>query len=501
MTSPAASAPRAKPAPGTTPAGSAGLLGGFRLIPAFERDPGYVTFACTTAGKLYLLGLFGMGLAIQNGARYAVILSAILGGATFLPQHRRLVLTGGTLLWLVANPFWFDWSLPEHVGKISTLAGGLNLRALYITGLVGVFGFGALVIGWARRHPQSLLCTQPVLTLGIFYAAMLLFASYGAPDGARLAAWLFLVAFGAYFWFFAYALSDQRTRDGDSVALEFGTFHPFWGSTTTPLPKGAAYLRRIEAKDAQELAVSQWKALKLFIWVCVLSFCNLVFTKLIHGAFHIPTFQDAFDRGAAHAPYPVYVCWLALIAAFAENLLVTSVWGHTVIACCRMAGFRALRNTYRPLAARTIAEFWNRYYFYFKELLVEFFFYPTFFRFFKGRTRLRLAAATFAAAGLGNMFFHFIRDVGYVAQLGLWRALMGFRVYAFYCLVLSTGIVISQLRNKAPRRTARWFRAPLFQRLGVVLFYCLLQVFDVTGRSHPISTHLAYLLHLFGIGR
>ena len=95
MTSPAASAPRAKPAPGTTPAGSAGLLGGFRLIPAFERDPGYVTFACTTAGKLYLLGLFGMGLAIQNGARYAVILSAILGGATFLPQHRRLVLVSG----------------------------------------------------------------------------------------------------------------------------------------------------------------------------------------------------------------------------------------------------------------------------------------------------------------------------------------------------------------------------------------------------------------------
>src|SRR5207247_2697015 len=113
------------------------------------------------------------------------------------------------------------------------------------------------------------------------------------------------------------------------------------------------------------------------------------------------------------------------IADCSENVIVIYVWGHTMIACFRMSGFRALRNNYRPLAARTIAEFLNRYYFYFKELLVEFFFYPTFFRFFKGRTRLRLAAATFAAAGLGNMFFHFIRDVGYVAQLGLWRALMG----------------------------------------------------------------------------
>ena len=36
-----------------------------------------------------------------------------------------------------------------------------------------------------------------------------------------------------------------------------------------------------------------------------------------------------------------------------------------MIACVRMAGFRALRNTYRPLESRTVAEFWNRYAFYF----------------------------------------------------------------------------------------------------------------------------------------
>ena len=165
-----------------------------------------------------------------------------------------------------------------------------------------------------------------------------------------------------------------------------------------------------------------------------------------------------------------------------------------------MAGFGALRNTYRPLTARTIAEFWNRYYFYFKELLVDFFFYPTFFRLFKGRTQLRLAAATFAAAGLGNMFFHFIRDIGYVPRLGLWRALLGFHVYAFYCLVLSTGIIISQLRTARRRAQtpSRW--SPFKSQFGVLLFFCLLQVFDDTGRTHPITVHLAFFLHLFGIG-
>lgn len=499
MMSAAANAPKAESAPGTTSAAPPGLLNGFRLIPAFERDPGHINFACTTCGKLYLVIIFGIGLAIRNGFRDGLILTAILGLATFLPQHRRLVLTGGTLVWLVANPLWFSWILPKPPGNVSTLPGGLSLPTLAGISLAAVFVFGALVTAWARRHPRSFFCTKPVLSLGLMYGAILLFASYGGPYDAQLAAWLFLTAFGGYFWFIAYAVADQRTRDRDSVGRELGTFHPFWGSTSTPLPKGAAYLRRIQAKDAQELAVSQWKAVKLFIWACLLSFFNQVFTRLVHGPFQIPTFQEAFDRGAAHAPYPVYVCWLVLLAAFAENLFSMSVWGHTIIACCRMAGFRALRNTYRPLTARTIAEFWNRYYFYFKELLVEFFFYPTFFRFFKGRARLRLAAATFAAAGLGNMFFHFIRDIGYIPRMGLWRALVGFHVYAFYCLVLSTGIIISQLRPaRRPVQTAsRWsqFKSPF----GVLLFFCLLQVFDDTARTHPITVHLAFFLHLFGI--
>ncbi len=92
-------------------------------------------------------------------------------------------------------------------------------------------------------------------------------------------------------------------------------------------------------------------------------------------------------------------------------MLTLSIWGHIIIATCRMAGFKALRNTWSPLQSKTIAEFWNRYYYYFKELLVEFFFYPTFLRFFKTKPRLRMFMATMAAAGLGNMLYHFFRDI------------------------------------------------------------------------------------------
>jgi len=292
---------------------------------------------------------------------------------------------------------------------------------------------------------------------------------------------------------------DQQDKDRNSVGVQLGTFHPFWGSSTTPIPKGAAYLRRIESKNPIDLAVTQLKALKLILWAAVLSVGYSFWVKILHGVLHIPTLQEALDLSIARTPCPWCVCWLVIITAFVENLLALSIWGHKCVACCRMAGFRALRNTYSPLRATTIAEFWNRYYFYFKELLVDFFFYPTFFRYFKGRRRLRIAAATFMAAGFGNLFFHFIRDIGYVAELGLRQALLGYHVYAFYCLALSTGIVASQLRKKAHREKQPGPWRVLSPRFGVIAFYCLLQIFDDTGRNRLITAHFIFLLHLFGI--
>ncbi len=88
---------------------------------------------------------------------------------------------------------------------------------------------------------------------------------------------------------------------------------------------------------------------------------------------------------------PVLIAWASVFAHFAEALLMMTIFGNIIIACARMAGFNLLRNTYRPLESRTVAEFWNRYY-YFMELLVEFFFLPAFTRYFKQHRRLRVFA-------------------------------------------------------------------------------------------------------------
>jgi hypothetical protein len=304
-------------------------------------------------------------------------------------------------------------------------------------------------------------------------------------------------------WFFCYTLTDRNSRDREPVPLQAGLWRPAWMAATasgTPFAKGAAYLRRIEAHTTEELAVTQIKGLKLLLWALFLRVGQLVFEYLIYRKLGIPEFEAAFSRSIAGHPFAWYWNCLSLAAAFLVSLLQMSVWGHEIIACARMSGFRALRNTYRPLESRTLAEFWNRFYFYFKELLVDMFFYPTYLRYFKKHPRVRMAAATIMAAGVGNALFHFLRDISVVAELGWWRAVAGFQTYLFYTFVLAAGISISQLRGKPKDDPSRsWLRRRLAPALCVTGFYCLIHVFDDTNRTYGLREHLVFVGRLFGL--
>jgi D-alanyl-lipoteichoic acid acyltransferase DltB (MBOAT superfamily) len=184
-----------------------------------------------------------------------------------------------------------------------------------------------------------------------------------------------------------------------------------------------------------------------------------------------------------------------------EDLLAISIWGGVIVASARMAGFRLLRNTYRPLEATTLAEFWNRYYFYYKELLVDHFFYPAFFRYFRNHRRLRMFFATFAAACVGNLLFHLIRDIHFVAELGLRKALVGEQSHAFYTFVLAIGVALSQLRPPNKELSRGWLRGRIVPCIWVATFFCVLHVFDAPlDREHSIWQRGEFLFHLVGIG-
>lgn len=180
--------------------------------------------------------------------------------------------------------------------------------------------------------------------------------------------------------------------------------------------------------------------------------------------------------------------------------LYLAVWGHTFIAICRMCGYKTLRNMYKPLQAKTIADFWNRYYFYFKELLVEFFFYPTYFRFFKNRPKIRLFFATLSAATLGVVLYHLLSHIDYIVKHGFFTALQDLHVYIFfYALPLGIAIGLSQLRNSVKPAQAATMVGGMLSTVVVLGFFLLLSIFDGPYRTLEVSPNLKFLLNLFNI--
>lgn len=462
-----------------------------RLAP-FESEPSVIAFVQTPAGRAVLAALFG-GLLYLRLQQWMPLLFA--AASAWLPaRYRRVVVATTGFGLVIADPFWFNMQIFSAIAAREGV-GGISGMAQYAAGL-GLIAVCCGVTGFAAWRRTSLPARRPVLCQLTAQAALMLLCGSGwFQGGVLIGLWAAVLILAPAMWFICYAIVDLR-GPGPAAPL----LRPFWSMSGTPFGKGWNYLSKFEAKTPEQLAVTQLKGTRLLAWALVLDAVRRVLVVTVHGQAGVPVFATVMAVALRGGHSPWYICWASLIAAFAENLLEISVWGHTVIAIARFGGFRLLRNTYRPLESQTIAEFWNRYYFYFKELLVDFFFYPAFLRFFRKSEGLRIAFATFIAACVGNMAYHFTRDSFYISTVGLKQAIIGFQTYAFYCVMLTAGICISQWRSRRRKPGAPSLRRRVTASAGVMLFFCLLHVFDDERRTYSLMDHARFLLQMFGAG-
>ncbi|HEY6476911.1 MAG TPA: hypothetical protein VI456_10045 [Polyangia bacterium] len=451
-----------------------------RLIPPLETYPGMVAFAQKLPGKVLLLA--GFTALLSRLSQSWLLVTPFLVLAAFIPSaHRRTLVAAGTLV--------VAFVLPLRAG------GGLN--ALAGPGLVFLFGAGMYLA--ARRFSRSPLFARPVLLLLGLAAAYLIIV--GARPGLFPAgglAWSVAGAVCQYQWFIGYALLDRMAQPPEPVWKQVGTFAPFWGSTAVPFPKGASNWRRIEARTPEALAISQLKGLKLMLWAVMLAVGFVGFQRAAHQGLGVLSMNDTLLALARGAPLGTGASWAVILCDFLERLFEITIGGHVIIACCRMAGFAALRNTHRPFAARNVADFWNRYNYYFKELAVEFFYYPTFLRYFKRRPRLRRIFAVFATACFGNLYYHFVRESRWIEKLGFFEALRAMDVYAVQCILLAVAISVSQARRTGPQGKG-WLRARALPLATVVISYCLMFAFVDEEFVFPMRVHLRFFARLLGI--
>lgn len=412
------------------------------------------------------------------------------------------------------------------VGIDATLALLAKHKALPIpgdslgAGLVVIAQFALLwVVYRAAANFSSLpaaMRRHPVLALHSSYWALLAVLWLTPPSAGLWRSVLFALAilYPLLLWRCSYMLlAGQYGRmAGTGFADHLFYLWPAYGGAHTPYGKGFAYLSQREAKTTEELARAQLAGIKLLIlalvWCLVLSVYNGIFygpgnelTQVVGGyTLGVPKMASMLELGGKA---PVGLAWASIYGELFERVLKLAIKGHIIVGVLRLCGFNVFRNTYKPLLAESIVEFWNRYYYYFKELLANFFFLPTFAGLGKALRKwpnLRLFASVFAAAFVGNLYYHVIQDSASLAEGLVYRSLSGHKSHAFYCLLLSTGIFVSMLREKNRRGVSPDSRrAPRLVRIvSVWTFFGLIFIWNAGGDA-TFLTRVYFFLGLFGL--
>lgn len=286
---------------------------------------------------------------------------------------------------------------------------------------------------------------------------------------------------------------------------------PFWQVVfVAPIPRGRTDLGHQPIPTPERWDTLQRSGLKLLVWATALNgtqifVSSIVFDVPVANVFafaepfrlHLPDLRELVIGERPLAQVACSSLWLIIVVDFLMHFLRFAYWGHTIISVVRMLGFDAFRNTYRPFESKSLAEFFGRFNFYYKEILWRAFFFPAFRRFFRGRLRARIIFAVFVSVGLGNFLLLLVRDSVLISSLGPLGILQAYSVYAVYCVTLSIALSLSlMLSFDRPRARRRWTQ--VIAVASYVLFFSILRVFD-DAFVGDIHMNLAVFSRLFGL--
>ncbi len=425
------------------------------------------------------------------------------------PVRRRLILAIAAVVVGIKKPL--------GIMEDSRIVGVPEDALAKIGVVIGIFGILWLVYRTAMAFSRlpAMIRRHPQLALHLCFWVFLVMVWTAAP----VAGWLgtvmtgIAVTFPFLLWRCAYLV--QTGQFGRATQTSFSDhllyLWPAFGGSTTPYGKGHDYLSRCEAQTNDELTRSQLSGIKLLM----LGACWNVASQLMQNSFYgadsflaaqgagVPELSVMVNHGATAN---IGLSWASLYCEFLYQVLDHAAEGHQIVGILRLFGFNVFRNTYKPLLAESILEFWNRYYYYFKEIMSTFFFMPVFMqtgKLLKNWPTVRLFSAVFSAAFLGNMYYHILKKTDLIVAGQVFEAVYSLRSRFFYCFLLAVGIFVSmwriQRRHNQPLSTALWARG--MRMFGVWTFFSLIYIWNVSVKNGgDFSTRVAFFFNLFGIG-
>jgi hypothetical protein len=253
----------------------------FRIIPQLETYPSIVRLAQTVPGKILLLALAAAGFYASRSSWR--VFTVVLSAATFLPQYRRQIVLTSTIIFTVDATWGSYFGSLAWQNNNSTLAGAEGFKFTMLFTAV-TFALAWTLFSLASKYRRSLLGKRPILALLSGFLLCLAMASWlPMSNHLRDTVFLSLTVFSGYIWYIGYSLLDLKSQAPDPFWRQASTYRPIWSIDPTHSGKGAAYWRRIEAADSEQLAITQLKGLKLLAWTLLLRIMYGLLQDLFYG--------------------------------------------------------------------------------------------------------------------------------------------------------------------------------------------------------------------------
>ncbi len=278
-----------------------------------------------------------------------------------------------------------------------------------------------------------------------------------------------------------------------------------WGAT---IGQGYAYtVNNFLCEDKNKLVVSGLK-----LWSISLSY--LIFGSWVH-AHLLEFFNDlgilvysrieymSLDFISGYNIGPSSVLLTTLIAL----MKWTFSWGgvvHFKVGLWRICGYRIDPYFNLPWLSTNLVTLWSRFTFHYREFLVRAFYYPVFFKFFKGHTHLRIFVATMAAACFGNLIWGHITESAFYFGVSKNSLFVSLKEWPYFVL-LGLGITTSEFWLLHKKKTSRRPWTPdkyigwdFLSAYVTLQYFALIHIFIYTDPHATVVD--SFRLFLIGLG-
>jgi hypothetical protein len=452
-------------------------------------------------GSLALWSLIAIGILYGYRAAAALLLAHLLVYLIFHPARKQG-------LWVSAlagfTGYWALLAGSGAAGKYILFALALPLLA------VGIYRYSITPL---LRHERA----AAVLRTLVIHAAVLTICLNLVIDVAGGTG--ILVPTGVMLFFFQWArlvMYHIDYQDGLvpktlsldrylAVFLSPGVLST-WAWAVT-IPQGYAYINnRFLCEDKNRIVLAGLKLLGIALLYLVFWFWAVRHLEQLLTGYGLEIYQmsirtmiHSFTLGEEISTLSVL---LTTLLDLVETILVFAGVVHFKVAVWRICGYNIEPYLNKPWLATNLMNLWTRYAYYYREFLVRAFYYPVFFRLSRLHPSIRILVASLAAAGLGNLIMHllkqnmqhgmYVHNVSYV--LATWP----------YFLLLGLGIGVSMMfmrrrkRQRKPWTHDRWFPVDLVAAYITIQYFALIHIFARPTEASTIEDML--VLFMLGLG-